>query len=229
MRDLVFSGDTVGEAVTSAAAALGLEPGNLRYVVMETGSPAVGRRSAVPARIAVLAEKPGQPRNEVLTTVTSPMALLRARLAELQEALGRALAEEVHLELGGDEESLEIRVVVPKGSVLVADENGAAPQALEHLLRRVVLHVADVPRIVVSNDGYRARRESELCEKARALAAGGLPDGSPRVMERLNSYERRLVHMTIAEISGVRTRSEGAGEARRLLVELAASEPPPVG
>jgi predicted RNA-binding protein Jag len=227
MRDLVFSGATISEAAASAASALGLEAGNLRYVVMEAGSPALGRRSAVPARIAVLAEKPGAPRNEAPATVANPMVLLRARLAEVQETLGRALAEEVHFELAGDEEDVEIRVVVPARSTLAGDEIGAAPQALDHLLRRIALHVADAPRILVSNDAYRSRRESDLHATAHDLATAVLRDGVPRTMERLNSYERRLVHMALAEIPGVRTRSEGAGDTRRLLVEPASGEPTP--
>ena len=58
MKDRVFSGSDVSEAVALAAANLGLPLAQLRYVVLEAGSPGGRGLSPTPARIAVLLEDP---------------------------------------------------------------------------------------------------------------------------------------------------------------------------
>lgn len=229
MRDLVFSAATVGEAIETAAAALGIEPGNLRYIVVEAGCPAVGKRAGAPARIAVLAERRGLAETTLTAPADAPSgeAHLRAWLAELAEALGRASDEEVHFELvQQDEDAIEIRVILDDKSILLSGEGGATFHALEQLLRRVALQATGAHRVVVSNASYRAIRESALRGQAESLAAAVRDDGVPRVMEKLTSYERRIVHMALTEVPGVRTRSEGAGAARLLVIEPAPFHPP---
>src|SRR5262249_58847359 len=54
MKDRVFSGVDVGDAVAIAAANLGLPKAELRYVVLEQGSPGGRGLGPTPARIAVL-------------------------------------------------------------------------------------------------------------------------------------------------------------------------------
>jgi spoIIIJ-associated protein len=226
MRDLVFSAATVGEAVASGAAALGLEPGNLRYVVIESGSPAVGKRAAVPARIAVLAERRG-PAQGIQAPVADPPsgeAVLRARLAEIGEALSRASEEDIRFEMEDDAETLAIRVLADDGSTLLWKDGAEGFRALEHLLRRVAVQATGAQRVVVSNPAYRAHREAALREKAQGLAAAVRQDGVPRVMEKLNSYERRIVHMALTEVVGVRTHSEGGGDERLLVIEPVGAE-----
>jgi predicted RNA-binding protein Jag len=228
MRDLVFSAATVGEAVETAAAALGIEPGNLRYIVVETGSPAVGKRAGAPARIAVLAERRGSAEATLTVPADAPSGepQLHVWLTELAEALSRASDEEVHFELVQDEDAPEIRVVLDDKSILLSGEGGEAFRALEHLLRRVALQATGAHRVVVSNASYRAIRESALRGQAESLAAAVRDDGVPRVLEKLTSYERRIVHMALTEVPGVRTRSEGAGAARLLVIEPAPLHPP---
>ena len=54
MKDHVFSGADVPEALALAAANLGLPLAELRYVVLEPGTPGGRGLSPTPARIAVL-------------------------------------------------------------------------------------------------------------------------------------------------------------------------------
>jgi len=229
MRDLVFSGTTVEEAVRTGAAALGIEPGNLRYLVVDAGSPAIGKRAGLPARIAVLAERVAPARAAATPPSDPPLgeARLRARLAEIGEALSRACDEDIRLEQADEGDAVVIRVLVDDKSALLAGQGGETFQALEHLLRRVASQTTGAHRVVVSNPAYRAIRESALKEKAEGLATAVRDDGVPRVMEKLTSYERRIVHMTLSEVSGVCTRSEGEGSDRLLVIEPASFQAPP--
>jgi predicted RNA-binding protein Jag len=63
----------------------------------------------------------------------------------------------------------------------------------------------------------RGGEEEELKKLARKLAQRVLATGEPEVIRReLNSYDRRVVHLEIAMIQGVASRSVGEGHERRL-------------
>ena len=76
-------------------------------------------------------------------------------------------------------------------------------------------------------DDDRPRRSDadvdDLKRLARKLAEKVLSTGEPEVIRReLNSYDRRIVHVEIAEMAGVGSRSVGEGHDRR--IEIYASE-----
>ena len=56
------------------------------------------------------------------------------------------------------------------------------------------------------------------------LARAVLEDGQPRRMDSLNGYERRIVHMAVAEMGGLATFSEG--EAHERFVTIAPAPRP---
>jgi spoIIIJ-associated protein len=53
------------------------------------------------------------------------------------------------------------------------------------------------------------------------LAEKVLSTGKAVAMASMSSYERRLCHMTLAEIEGVVGESEGEGEDRHLVIKKA--------
>jgi spoIIIJ-associated protein len=53
---------------------------------------------------------------------------------------------------------------------------------------------------------------------ARELRSAVLVDGIPRQTRPLNSYERRIVHLTLSGEPGVKTFSEGEEGERRVVV-----------
>ena len=61
MKDQVFDGATVEDAVAAAARALAIPAERLRYVVLDAGTVAARGLTARPARIAVLLSAPAGP------------------------------------------------------------------------------------------------------------------------------------------------------------------------
>ena len=92
-------------------------------------------------------------------------------------------------------------------------------RALEYLLQRTYGDVVQPRKILVDADGYRERREDGLRRQAAELAQAVREDGETRTTEPLNSYERRIVHMVVADLPGVGSRSEGEGPRRRVFIE----------
>ena len=94
------------------------------------------------------------------------------------------------------------------------------------MLHKVAQGENEPRRLIVECEGYRTRRDDALRRRALLLAEQVLADGRPRRTEPLNSYERRIVHVTLAEMEGVRTFSVGEGADRRVTVAPAGPDAP---
>jgi spoIIIJ-associated protein len=69
-------------------------------------------------------------------------------------------------------------------------------------------------RIVVDVGDYRRRREEKVREDAVHLAEEAVQTQRSQDFAPMPPRERRLVHMIVSQISGVRTESVGEGEER---------------
>jgi spoIIIJ-associated protein len=167
--------------------------------------------------VAVLHHDPAGPRaaaggheGEEARPAGEPVPLLLAVLRTLEDALDEPLGVEVRED---DEQGLAVRIEGPARRWLL-DDGGDPLAALDHLLRRILSAQGHGARLTVWCEGWRERRDAQLRERALGLARAVREDGQPRRMEPLNSYERRVVHMAVAEVGGVSTFSEGEGHER---------------
>lgn len=69
-------------------------------------------------------------------------------------------------------------------------------------------------RIVIDVDGYRNRRDSKLVEDAEYWAAEAIRLGEPVEMEPMCARDRRLVHMIVSKMDGIKSESFGQGRDR---------------
>jgi spoIIIJ-associated protein len=73
-------------------------------------------------------------------------------------------------------------------------------------------------RLRVDIGGYRKRRRGALERFARAQAEEVLASGAQKVLEPMNSADRKVVHDTVGTLEGVRTLSEGEEPRRRVVI-----------
>lgn len=73
-------------------------------------------------------------------------------------------------------------------------------------------------RVVLDVERYRARREDQVRELALRLAGRVKRSGERYALDPMQAYERRVVHMTLADDDGVRTESSGREPARRVVI-----------
>jgi spoIIIJ-associated protein len=221
VKDRLFSGPDVDEALAVAAASLGVPRAELRYVVLDAGTAGGRGLKPTPARIAVLLREPSRPApppsdgQGAPTTPQDPRAGLRETIRAVAEAGGL----DVEAEVEEGEEAVVVRLRGPDVAFFLGPEGrGEVLRATEHLLQR--LHGAALqPRALrLTCEGFRERRDQALAEEARRLAEAVRADGHPRSMEPLNAYERRVVHIALQGEPGVTTYSVGEGSARRVTV-----------
>lgn len=125
--------------------------------------------------------------------------------------------------------SLSVQVSAPDSDTLVVDLAGEDRDLLlvdraeilevfQYLLNRIFGREADERRIVVDCDGYRARKEKELVEIAQRVSERVRRTGNAEELGLMNPYERRIVHLAVAETEGVTTESEGEGVMKRVVI-----------
>jgi spoIIIJ-associated protein len=76
-------------------------------------------------------------------------------------------------------------------------------------------------RLRIDIAGYRERRREALSRFAEKVATEVKETGSARMLEPMNSADRKIVHDTLVNFEGVSTRSEGDDPRRRVVVEPA--------
>lgn len=115
-------------------------------------------------------------------------------------------------------ERLEIRLAGEDESEL-ARRGVALLDELEHLLPRAIHGLCGrMVRVRIEGAGLREARERELVALAEAAAQRILVGGPAELLEPLAPAERRIVHLALAERSGVATESLGDGYRKRLRI-----------
>jgi spoIIIJ-associated protein len=225
VSDRVFVGADVDAALETAARTLGLPRSALRYVVLDPGGPGGRGLSTTPAQVAVLlprtpekAQGPAVPRAEP----SDPTSVVRA----LVEELARTAGLEIQVSVDQGDEAVAVAIGgADRAFFFGPDDTGGVLRSLEHLLQAALTRTDPGGRVVVSCEGFAARREEALRRQALELAERVREDRQPRTTAPLNSFERRLVHLALSDQPGIVTYSVGEGADRRVTVALEA--PPP--
>ena len=104
------------------------------------------------------------------------------------------------------------------GGILVR-RGGEGLQALQHLVATAFRRqLGDDTRIVVDCNGYRRDKDAELKTMAAFLAEKVKTSGGSQELGPLNPYERRIVHMAIAEDPAVTSESIGDAFMKTVII-----------
>jgi spoIIIJ-associated protein len=107
---------------------------------------------------------------------------------------------------------------------LLQVEGGELLLAMQHLVTQAFGRMLpEGQRLVCDVEGFRATREAELRAMANHAADRVRATGAPFVFGEMNSSERRIIHLTLAECEDLYTESVGDGSARKLRVALKSS------
>jgi len=100
-------------------------------------------------------------------------------------------------------------------------ENGELLDAFEVLLFQIYGREIDREhRFVVDAEGFRKTRKAELKAMAHFAADNVRKNGRAFTFGKLNSTERRIIHLTLQVEEDLITESVGDGRERRLQVRL---------
>ena len=98
-------------------------------------------------------------------------------------------------------------------------QEGKILDSLQYLIRKIAAKkIAEKMRISIDVGGFREKRQDELQDQARELAALVKVDGKTQVIPSLNAAERRVVHMALQDDKEIRSRSVGDGLFKKVLI-----------
>jgi spoIIIJ-associated protein len=118
-------------------------------------------------------------------------------------------ADGPRLNLTGDDAELLVR------------HRGEPLKALQHVVDMSFgRNLPDEKRVFVDALGYRKSKDIELRQMAKFLAEKARQSGLDQQLGPLNPYERRIVHMAVAEVPGVTTESVGDAFSKTVLISL---------
>ena len=110
---------------------------------------------------------------------------------------------------------------------ILLERGGDVLKAFEHLAFKALrLEPAYHEKIHIDSGGYRALRFEDLKMTARVAAERVQQTKQPFRLNPMSSRERRIVHLAVKDIPGVRTQSVGMGEDRQVVIHPADSKPP---
>lgn len=151
---------------------------------------------------------------------------LRKFLEELVRVSGLDLKVKVHaVDSGGMDVANGAEVLADlegRDKEILLERNAEVLKAIEHLAFRALrLEPAYHERIHLDSGGYRALRFEELRMTARVAAERVQASQQPFQLNPMSSRERRIVHLALKEMPGVRTESIGMGEERQVVIHPA--------
>ena len=168
------------------------------------------------------AERPPREPREPREKVEVDPELVGKAATEFLSGLVNAFGTKGTVTVNRQEDEIEVRVDGTELGLMVGP-GGATLLAIQDLTRVASqrrLGDQDT-RLRIDIAGYRERRREALSRFAEKVATEVKETGSARMLEPMNSADRKIVHDTLVEFEGVTTRSEGDDPRRRVVVEPA--------
>ncbi|MGB4704176.1 MAG: R3H domain-containing nucleic acid-binding protein [Candidatus Saccharicenans sp.] len=96
---------------------------------------------------------------------------------------------------------------------LLLKNDGALLLAIQHILNKIVNQ-----KVQADCEFFIRRKEKQLREFAQQVAQKVKETGEEEILDFMNPYERRIIHLTVNQISGVTTESLGEGFLKKVRV-----------
>ncbi len=147
------------------------------------------------------------------------MSLSKIKIQKTAQRLIGHFDPKAKVEVETAQEVWQINISSEMAPLLIG-RRGQTLQAFEHIIRLMLVKEADefLP-IRLDVAGYKASREQEIAQMAREIAQKVLDSGGEESLPPMNSFERRLVHLALAEIEGLETESVGEEPYRKIVVK----------
>jgi spoIIIJ-associated protein len=102
---------------------------------------------------------------------------------------------------------------------ILIGRRGQTLATLQYMLRLMVSHQTKVwTPIVIDVEGYKQRRSEALQALAVRMAEQVRTRRTPFTLEPMPAYERRIIHLALADHPDVTTQSIGEGDLRKVVI-----------
>jgi spoIIIJ-associated protein len=143
---------------------------------------------------------------------------VKDRIVEFVASVASAMG--LHVTVTATETGDGVRVDIEgEGSDAFLYQRGEALRALQTIVNTAFRRqLGEDGKVLVDCQGFRRDKDAELRQMAKFLAEKVRQNGGTQEMGPLNSYERRIVHLTVAEIPGVSSESIGDASVKKVII-----------
>ena len=245
-----FDGKTVDHAIEAACKYFEAKPDDLEINILTRGSTGIfglgGRKAKIHAVLKELTPPVTEKKPEENAPIEAEANRVTPEVPESEKdviepgknapenrdehiSLAREITEELlnksglagQVEINADEEGPYLDISGEDLSLIIGKE-GQNLNALEYIVNRILRHkVESHTRIKLEAQGYREKREKSISLLAHRMAKKAQKTGRAVTLQPLGARERRLVHLTLKNIKGIRTHSVGEGIMRKVVINPA--------
>ena len=102
---------------------------------------------------------------------------------------------------------------------ILIGRRGQTLASLQYIVRLIVGYQTQIRLpIIIDVEGYKRRRWEALRALAWRMAEQVQAKGEPFALEPMTAFERRVIHISLADHPGVTTESTDQGEARKVVI-----------
>ncbi len=159
-----------------------------------------------------------EPETEPERAVAEPQAQDEETLNEAKRILSDILER---MGMPGDVKIREENVLdmAGEGSGLIIGKRGQTLDSLQFILNRIINKSRQEPYyITLDTEGYRQRHVSYLRSLALKMGEKARRTGQSISLEKMNPYDRRIIHLALKNEKDVNTRSIGEGVYKKVLI-----------
>ncbi len=196
-------GKTRAEAEQTALSALGLKEDEVTFEAVSSGKSFLGIVNRKPTIVRMFAK------NVPVETI------IKGTVITLIKKMG---LEVDNVDVQIEEESYVVSIESEDSAILIGKQ-GRTLDSLQFLTNCMVdSRMRNNRRVVLDVAEYRERRKQRLTKLAKAVADRVARTGQSVLLEWMNPYERRIVHLALEPDERVTTRSDGNGVYKRVRV-----------
>lgn len=154
---------------------------------------------------------------------------MEEKLSEVLDNLLGTLLLEGSYEIEETDDSFSVSIETKDAGRLIG-ARGESLDGLQLLVNQLVAKKigedpsSEFKRVVIDVEGWRKQKEEELVKSAESWGKQVLETKEPLELEPQSAWQRRIVHMTISEMPGLKSESIGEGRDRHIVVNVKLKE-----
>ncbi|QEN09080.1 protein jag [Oceanispirochaeta crateris] len=204
-----YEAKTEREAIEKAATDLGMEQDQFDVEILESEQHGFFfKRGSV--RIKVYVNEPQQVRAEAI----EPSGDIEKELIEFLRKSIELMGYPGEVSITFREKGKIGMDIKSEHSAILIGKKGKNLDALQMLVNVFASKIGGSGysgKVIIDTENYRQRREENLIRLASKTAEQVCKSKSSKLLEPMNPFERRLIHMALNDMDEVMTKSEGEG------------------
>jgi spoIIIJ-associated protein len=218
MKEIEAEGKTVEEAISKALSELKADMDCVDVKIINEGKAGLfGLMGATPALVRVIMKENAGAANEISSRAKAIVDTILAKMKIDSDTKMTSEGNKIIIDI----ESLD-------GALLIG-KKGQTLEGFQYVVNLMInkeikaglykgITLEDKYKIVIDTEGYLVRREETLVKMAKNLAEKVKISGKKTELEPMSAHDRRVIHLALQDVPGVKTESEGEGSFRRIVI-----------